>query len=1488
MAVNRATVVGHPGAKTTDLPRPTRQNPSSRIPAKSTSSSSSSSAAKPKLGASPHIGPSYGQLGYSSSASTSRRTTNLNSRTSNGDTSMSLPQPALSIPTKPILHAPPSPQPFHTTSGSLTPSPSADTPPPPSLVSGSSASSYDSPRSNILRRKPSVIAKFVADKQNATQDSPFGRPLIQQIDGAHHNMDTPSAGCTAQIADESDNQAALVPKIATAITQEPVELRCGADGNNVSRQTPLSETATTPSIPHSVSPSQFSQSTAPTSLTSHSPMIGFSPYAGTRSFTSLPRKTSPHPNEPLTHPFFRQANDSGTVSSTSLQRPRTAPQASSPTIRARAETNETPRIRDPSRKKSEPVHPPELAHLNQTAQSSPEVNASAPPRPSRDGTPNLTEHKRPRPVVQSGLPKLNTFQHRRKPSDNGSLVSSAAHETPNSVSSPNTQRTPLSGQDTSPRKTISERNASQTSLQSQQLNNDIVMVSPESKTTQRASKQKSRFGFLSRKPKQEPAPSKDATKLVRKGPAAGTGHEGYGKHTLRARSGSSSSTGSNTAGRPAFAKRKSSEGSNSSKAPELDEFLQQRLSPVYLRGEGKDNESQGRASGSAFEAPLVFTPSVRSRETSHTSASSFEIPKAVADSHHPPETSSESGPVHEKPPSRGRDASEQSIEASVAFKSRSPSRKRLAKSRPVPKESALKHVEAQSPTAVEDTAPRPSTSSRLARVESHESHHEVKSKKSHWSLFPKAPKEPKATSTKWSFFHKSKPNASPETSSRDSMSAATTAPAHYLPADEPANVDVEDLENIMREAAERADDASSVMTNFEDTDEDIALQGGVVGQTPFSVPTHAKSVPTVVSHNVGPPPQVADPVVPQQTSAEKEVHDRSTSTGLTRKPSRLHPVGRIPPVTCRREPTEKLPVFNFSRPLVQTSPKPDAHSPPPSGTSATFPFHAHRPQDSTSSESTPHVPATAGTVSNSEADLPLKLKTGPSDLAPRPLFDFPQRKNSDISYSSSSVSGTMHFPTATTIAYEPGRNSRASKDETWPEFDDLIDHVLTPSPASSHHSRQYFEKRASAQRASDEVVPAHNGLPTLGTVETFPRPAGSDGRSPTKAAVTVDANNKSVGVIAAALRDPPSVSTMRSRRSNSLCNSYDSQESARSSLKHKRSNSSPQAAGTHTDEGKRRSRDEMVHENPFMFRYRVLMTSKWLSFGRLLFSPIHDELGNRDDRVLVIDGLGNRDWSYYCAVSYPHTQVYSLGPSAPSAHHGRTSLGHFGHLPNYRHFGYTTPGTDFPFPKGFFAAVVYRFPVADSDFVMRATISECKRVLRPGGYLEVSTIDLDLANMGPMTRRAVRRLKTDMHTVDPRISLKPASDYVQGLLGRRGFENLNRCIVGVPAAGVIASSRENSATDNNHHHNDMDFTHLAHDHSKESDDSITKMVAQVGRWWYTRCYETGVSPHDDPPRQSMWRDEQLLQECEALSTTFKLLICYAQKPSCVKRRTVSL
>ncbi|KAM3419358.1 hypothetical protein BST61_g5289 [Cercospora zeina] len=319
-------------------------------------------------------------------------------------------------------------------------------------------------------------------------------------------------------------------------------------------------------------------------------------------------------------------------------------------------------------------------------------------------------------------------------------------------------------------------------------------------------------------------------------------------------------------------------------------------------------------------------------------------------------------------------------------------------------------------------------------------------------------------------------------------------------------------------------------------------------------------------------------------------------------------------------------------------------------------------------------------------------------------------------------------------------------------------------------------------------------------------------------------------------------------------------------------------------------------------RFGAFMTSKWLAFGKILFSPASELRLASEARVLVIDGLSS-DWSYYIARSYPNTEVYDMSAGSKVS----TGLGwddaDASTPTNFRRIPVVSLSAAFPFPRGFFNAIVLRFPTATTEHSYSACVSECKRVLRPGGYLEVAVLDLDLVNMGSQTRKAVKGLKTRMQIRDPSVCLGNLSDVLVRMVGRKGFENIQRCVVGVPAAGRVRSQDlSGSGSDSSGRtlwhrshvpsaHDGSDFLHLLNDTEEKmpdlgnnADESITKMVARVGRWWYSNCYERALLPAD----QSIWSERGLLRECEKQRTSFRLLICQAQKPLQTRRRTVSV
>ena len=535
------------------------------------------------------------------------------------------------------------------------------------------------------------------------------------------------------------------------------------------------------------------------------------------------------------------------------------------------------------------------------------------------------------------------------------------------------------------------------------------------------------------------------------------------------------------------------------------------------------------------------------------------------------------------------------------------------------------------------------------------------------------------------------------------------------------------------------------------------------------------------------------------------------------------------------------------------------------------------------------------------------LAKDPFDVDATEFIAFPPRKGSEVSGSSSS--GIISF--AHTTAVLPRPDAALSEDEVWNEYDDLLDNVLsttatkTPRSATSSlgapfqysdlatKAQQHLVENSGTDMLSNETAaePAeHVSLINASEVPvTRCEPSGSGHGSllvsplPSSA---LPSTPLSFTEFFAGYEERNNGSDKADTKAGSPPRSATSSESAElKGLSLPVPSSGDKSFYRNTQLMNFAEKERDGPEAQTNLRFGALMTSRWLSFGRVLFSPAHTEIkNNRQDRLLILDGLGNDDWSFYCALTYPDATVYNLSPyqSSGQTTPKRRESGGWQPPSNHRQIHHTSIAHPFPFPKGLFTAVVLRFPAANSEAAYRNAISECKRVLRPGGFLEISVLDLDMMNMGNRARRAVRMLKVRMQVADDTVSLKPVSDNIQKMLGRRGFENLNRCMVGVPVAGKVSDSRAGSVDETSRSLGDM-----LKDQSAQGDDGITKMVAKVGRWWYTRCYELGVLPDADLDR-SIWNDQALLKECDKRETSFKLLICYAQKPLAPRRRTVSV
>lgn len=266
-------------------------------------------------------------------------------------------------------------------------------------------------------------------------------------------------------------------------------------------------------------------------------------------------------------------------------------------------------------------------------------------------------------------------------------------------------------------------------------------------------------------------------------------------------------------------------------------------------------------------------------------------------------------------------------------------------------------------------------------------------------------------------------------------------------------------------------------------------------------------------------------------------------------------------------------------------------------------------------------------------------------------------------------------------------------------------------------------------------------------------------------------------------------------------------------------------------------------------------------------------------KLIILD-----DWSFYAAETYPTSTFYNLSPTRPLSTSQRNSNSNSFPLTPHNHhqIQYTSSLHKFPFPSSTFHVVVLRFPAAMSEASYRNIVAESKRVLKPAGYIEMAILDLDLMNMGNRTRSVIRALKVKMQTETPTINLGSASDTVLKLVGKRGFRDIKTCNVGVPVASTIPSQGQRREK-----REEMSLADMMRDESQASDDSITKMVAKVGRWWFTRCYEMTVLPEGNTSA-SIFNNAHLLSECEKWNSSFKLVVAYAQKPAVGSSKTASV
>ncbi|KAL8939308.1 MAG: hypothetical protein Q9216_003426 [Gyalolechia sp. 2 TL-2023] len=1079
----------------------------------------------------------------------------------------------------------------------------------------------------------------------------------------------------------------------------------------------------------------------------------------------------------------------------------------------------------------EPTHD-SFTHVASSASQHP--SKTPPPRPTREGTPRLEDIELVSPVIRSNLNRLKTTGHKRRDSSGEPIpasIQSSRLPSPNPTVAGSSRTWP------------SESAPSVTTTRSGSHVRAANHGRESSPVSAKATKP-SRFSLFSRRASPSRATgAENLEKFSKKGPAAGTGHEGYGKYARRGRSGSSStsvnrgrSTSSNAT---ASSTTRTSNSRKSSmmgrEGPEMDDFLRDRLSPVIISGgrissdrnngaelyrttSGASSSSIAASDDSSFGtvqtslkqpagelgSTMIVNSTVSSRRGLRSLPQGSDLVKSVND-----------GDGESKTHMRGDTlAARRSLHRSqLVNEGRRSAVPDAINTRAAAPSSAL-----SSRDTVQSSASRTGGSMYLADDIS-------EGREGNW-LKAKKHEKPAKSPSKWNFLQRANGAHHKSSSHRPSQDgerpeelpvAITRFPearsvAHYA----------------MIDSSGQNDDTEGLVPNLKDID-----LPSVSGSEPilshrqeawrrqeYQESMLLPSPPTMTGEftNFQSPPS------PKILFRQPEpVYEVPAAKPKPKEP-RLQQVGRIPRVVSKRDRQHKPPPQSFSRPF----PRGDTlmQSRTPGSGNQQQPYNPGRPALGVQTDVIPCDPW-GESASAKPASAPARHQAqGQSGLGDNFLV-FPQRYNSGLSGSSSS--GTMSFVVAAADNKRPTNPSHG--DDVWNEYDDFLD-VVEPPVNLPTDSIENKNKRNSPPKNSMAPAPLrirkdsaassiHNTsaqeLPPITAAPSSPLP--SPPSRMTLLTPNLASSPLSFSEFIAGYGDRNRGSTA-SKRQSSVSGSHYSQASMQSvpSEAEQKRNTQIMAEKTRNSSGSQSN-----------LRFSALMTSRWLSFGRVLFSPAHDGIqATKQDRVLVLDGLGNDDWSFYCALTYPDATVYNLSSfkRMGTASARRRELGTVQSPSNHRQIFHAGMSAPFPFPKGYFSAAVFRFPTATTEAAYYNAVSECKRVLRPGGYLEISILDLDMVNMGNRARRAVRALKVKMQVAQSNVSLKPLSDDIQKMLGRRGFENLSRCMVTVPVAGLISDSRAGSLDER-----DLSFGEMLKDPSPQGDESITKMVSRVGRWW---------------------------------------------------------
>ncbi|KAL2195080.1 hypothetical protein P885DRAFT_41212 [Corynascus similis CBS 632.67] len=1176
-------------------------------------------------------------------------------------------------------------------------------------------------------------------------------------------------------------------------------------------------------------------------------------------------------------------------SSRAIQESRDEPDASPKATRRAAQ----PEVSSPPVAKPASFSRPRLAQPAATHATS---SIPVPPRrPSRDGTADLqSQIERSIPVVHSNLSSTSLSERRqsgllapgttRRPSASTSFPEATNHS---SRPPPNREPTPAPKSAGSPDVAVTHK---------REPTRPTRTPSPSVSSTF-----KTRFPLFGRRTKTHPEPGQQENKdrPTRKGPAAGTGHEGYGKlGSVRRRSNSITST---TRAIPGTMSSQESLGSVTQ-----DSFLRERMAPVIIAG-GEVVENRNASSEltrvESNQSSTFRRPSIDSRNGSQVSLSSREAPRKTLGPSPFPRNAAPSPSLSARRPSESSDSEAVTMKPTLAFR-RSMQRLKSEQDGPrLPKPIVTRpHVASPSMTSLDasimsdDSIFDPSAEPAVAVTE--------QPRTTVAAPGPKKLRRRARSPRKWNLFGRSHGQTEKKTDTAATVAATVqvipSKPVAFytiMDSSEQDDSDPVDIEEVLREARGIAITTPEVPQVEYTGDRRPSATEHVLPNATTSKQPETQPSPTTVPG-------------PTQSSKPEPASVQQPALQAPSRPSRLPQIGRIPKVVSARG--------------KQTSPK--SFSRPFHRLSAQMPPVTLEPKDEESVAKGPSPPKPSTPEPAYECSIPVaesnfsalihgipRLLPPTSTQQGQEFLAFSPRKDSQCTTttSSSSSGGLLSYADATAVV--PSPNAPLAEDEIWDEYNDLLEEDtirLSNFQAPSWPKPLQLEGSASTKWMAPSLESPTLSPPTLPSLVQTLR-SGMEHPS-------LSMNGSEIALEVKRMLDyePTPVNSMV--MPDTPC-SQDNEDGRPDLSKPKDETTSPQRDSCSSTLQVRKSNasssstqcsEDTSPLSQVNLRVGSMTVSKWLTFGHVLFSPVRDELVSdvgslKRPSILVVDGLGNDDWSFYAAETYPAATFFNLSPRAPLRAEHRSDSSIPLSPPNHHQVQYLSHAAKFPFGAQSFTAVVFRFPTAAPESHYRNIISEARRVLKPGGYIELSILDADLNNMGNRCRRTIRRLKERIHASAPNTSLASTSDLILRLIGRRGFADIKTCRVGVPVASTIARSsslseaagakRSNSnsvagasagaaseraaKTKPKAKKDERSLPEMMDDESPVADESIARSVAKVGRWWYSRCYESAAAPGIGPSsRGSIWRDRALLAECEEWGTSLKLMVCHARVP----------